>query len=191
VHGALSAAFALGYWEFLDESIDDPVRVLSPIDTRKLLGLGEDCGLLVGSGVVGIERPRSHDFWEIARDSMAGLAQAQTLEAISASRGAFHQAVRSGLDVSAAAALAAQGFAHEILLTNLGNLPYETTFGELRLEAVWGPAVSARFEGARTIGVATVNGTLSLIETSFSPAESLLDGVEEVLELARANPAIV
>jgi hypothetical protein len=187
VHGALSSALALTYWQTGHELREEPIRVLSPIDTRSLLGLGEDCALLVDAGVVAIEPHTSTAFWDIARHAMAGLAGARTLEGIVASRNALHQTVMNGIDVPTAAAIAARGFAHEILLTNLGNLPYGTDFGELKLEAVWGPAVSARMEGALTIGVATTDGILCLLETSFSPTVSLLEVTEQILISACAT----
>ena len=115
--------------------------------------------------MVAIEPQASTGFWDIARHSMAGLARSQTLKGIFASRNAFHRTVKVGSDVPTAAAICAHAFAHEIRLTNLGKLPYGTEFGELKLQAVWGPSVSARFEGALTIGVATTNGALCLLET--------------------------
>lgn len=181
VHGALSAALALAYGQTFNQLSEEPIRVLSPIDTRKLLGLGEDCAVLVGAGTVAIEPRTSAAFWDIARYSMAGLAGAQSLEDIFASKNSIHQAVMNGIDVPAAAGIAAHGFAHEILLSNLGNLPYGTDFGELKLEAVWGPAVSARMEGGHTIGVATTNGALCLLETSFTPTRALLEVTEQIL----------
>jgi NRPS condensation-like uncharacterized protein len=190
VHGALSAAVALAYWQTILELREEPVRVLSPIDTRKLLGLGEDCAVLVAASAVDIEPYTSTDFWDIARYSIAALAGAQTLEGVIASKVGIHQAVSDGIDVPAAAALAAHGFAHEIMLTNLGNLRYGTDFGELKLEAVWGPAVSAHLEGGVTIGVATANGAICLLETSFNRTESLLKVTEKILASACGDAVI-
>jgi hypothetical protein len=186
VHGALSAAVALAYWQTYPEFEDQPIRILSPTDTRKLLGLGEDCAALISARVVVVEPHASSGFWDMARGSMAGLTGAQTLEGIVASRKAFRQTVKPGTDASTAAAICAQAFAHEIRLTNLGNLPYGTEFRELKLEALWGPSVSARFEGALTIGVATTNGALCLLETRFG-ADSLLETAEKILLSACAS----
>ena len=186
VHGALSAAMALAAWENYPEFRDAPIRICSPIDTRKLLGLGEDCAVLIDAGVVTLESQMPSDFWDIARESIANLAGAQTMEGVIASRTFLYQAIKSDIDVLKAAAICAQGFAHEMMLTNLGQLPYGTEFGQLRLEAVWGPAVSARFAGAPTIGVATTNGALCLLETHFSEPGSLLETAEQILMSACA-----
>jgi len=191
VHGALSAALALAAWQNNPHLKDAPIRICSPIDTRKVLGLGENCAALVDSGIVTIEPRTPNDFWDIARESTMGLARAQTHEGIIASRSAFYQATKNDIDVPTAAAICAQGMAHEIMLTNLGNLPFGAKFGQLRLETLWGPAVSARFEGVPTIGVATTNGALCLLETSFSARNSLLQAAERILMSACATKETV
>jgi hypothetical protein len=187
VHGALSSAFAVACWEIFDELNGSPIRVMSPIDTRKLLGLSEECAMRVGSATVPIEPCEATTFWDIARSATTGLTRAQTLEAIRATRHGMQEVLKPGLDVPTAAAIAAQGFAHDILLTNLGNLGYETDFGELELKAVWGPAATARLVDAHTIGVTTINGSLRLVQTTFAPAGSLLESVEEILVSACAT----
>jgi hypothetical protein len=180
VHGALSAALALAARQNNPHLKDASIRICSPIDTRKLLGLGEDCAALIDAAIVTIEPRRFNNFWDIARESISDLADARTLQGVTASRNALHQATKNGIDVPTAAAICAQAFAHEIMLTNIGKLPYGREFGQLRLETMWGPAVSARFEGATTVGVATANGALCLLETSFSTC-SLLKATEQLL----------
>jgi hypothetical protein len=135
VHGALSSAFALAFWEVVDDPSASPVRILSPIDARKLLGLGEDCGVLVASGKVIIKPSEATTFWEIARSATARLGKARTLAAIKAARYGIHELMKPGLDVPTVAAAAAQGYAHDIMLTNVDPLGYQTDFGELRLDA--------------------------------------------------------
>jgi hypothetical protein len=186
VHGALSSAAALAYWQNNPELKEESIRICSPTDTRKLLGLGEHCAVLISARVVAIEPQASTAFWDIARQAMAGLAGAQTLKGIIASRRALHQIVKNGIDVPTAAAVCAYAFAHEIRLSNLGNLPYGTGFGELKLQTLWGPSVSARFEGALNIGVATTNGALCLLETRFG-SDSLLETAEKLLLSACAR----
>ena len=187
VHGALSSAFALAFWQVVDHLSASPIRIMSPIDARKLLGLGEDCGVLVASGKVIIEPSEATSFWEIARSATARLGKAQTLAAIKAARYGIHELMKPGLDVPTVAAAAARGYAHDIMLTNVGPLGYQTDFGELRLEAVWGPAFSARLLDAHTIGVATTNGSIRLLHTTFAPLGSLLETVEKILGAACAT----
>ncbi|MBV8482860.1 MAG: hypothetical protein JO077_08355 [Verrucomicrobia bacterium] len=181
VHGALSSAAALAYWQNNPELKEESIRIWSPTDTRKLLGLGEHCAVLISGQVVAIEPQASTPFWDIARQAMPGRAGAQTLKGIIASRCALHRIVKNGIDVPTAAAVCAQTFAHEIRLSNLGNLPYGTEFGDLKLQALWGPSVSARFQGALNIGVATTNGALCLLETKVGSSASLLETAEQIL----------
>ena len=187
VHGALSAAVALAAWFEKPDLMDAPIRICSPIDTRKLLGLGEDCAALVDAGIVNIRLRKPIDFWDVARESKVSLSRAQTLKGVVESRGLLCRALADGIDVPAAAAICAQAFAHDIMLTNLGTLPFGSGFGQLRLEAMWGPAVSARFKGAPTVGVTTTNGALRLLETSFSAPDQLLETTREILKAASAG----
>jgi hypothetical protein len=68
----------------------------------------------------------------------------------------------------------------------LGNLQYETRFGELKPGALWGPAVSLGFANHQTIEV-TVDGALCLLHTSYEPIESLLEIAEQILISACAD----
>lgn len=180
VHGALASALALAHWQTNPASVKEPVRVCSPIDTRKILGLGEDCTVLADAAVVIIEPQTTNGFWEIGRRYMTGLAEAQTLTGIRFLRNGLHQTVKSGIDVPTAAAICAQGVAHEILLTNLGHLAYGSDFGELKLEALWA-AGTPRFVGSQSIGVATTNGSMCLTQISFAVPHFRLETVEQIL----------
>lgn len=187
VHGALSSAFALACWEVVEELRDSPIRMLSPIDARKSSGLGEDCALLIGPGMVSIGLGEATTFWEIARAATTPLRSAQTLAAIRAARHGMFQVIKQGVDVSTVADIAARGFANDIVLTNLGDLGYPTDFGKLQLKAVWGPLVAPRFVDGHTIGITTTNGSLRLAQTTFAPVESLLETAEEMLISACAT----
>ena len=117
-------------------------------------------------------------FQQVPRRQLAG---AQTRDGVTPTIHAVQQSVSEGLDVEAATQFAARGFAHEAVITNLGNLRYETSFGETKLEALWGPAIGGGFEGGRTIGVVTVNGVLHLLHTSYAPVPFLLESIEKIL----------
>jgi hypothetical protein len=67
------------------------------------------------------------------------------------------------------------------MLTNLGVLNFPTRFGALTLKSVWGPAVIGAIKGARTIGVATVNGSICLTYASRMPPQGLLEAIRSVL----------
>jgi hypothetical protein len=64
------------------------------------------------------------------------------------------------------------------MVTNLGRVPFDTIFGRLRLKSLWGPAVLRGIEGEQTIGAATINGSLNLLHTSYTPLPALLMNIE-------------
>jgi hypothetical protein len=62
----------------------------------------------------------------------------------------------------------AQGFSAEILLTNLGAVEFNDTYGPLTLHALWGPSVHIGFATGQTVGV-TVGEQLHLLHTGYEP----------------------
>ena len=72
-------------------------------------------------------------------------------------------------------------FVAQTMISNLGQLPFDSTFGRLELEALWGPAALRGVDGEQTLGAITVNGALHLVHTSYVPIEGLLQGIEEAL----------
>jgi Phthiocerol/phthiodiolone dimycocerosyl transferase C-terminus len=181
VHGALCAALVLAGRQAIGEWEDKPVRVLSPIDIRNLLGVAEHCGLFISAASVSFKPNGETAFWELARFAKRQLPGAQTGDGVTSAIHAIQQAISKGLGVETAMQLAARGFAYEAMVSNLGNLRYETIFGEFKLKALWGPAIGGSFEGGRTIGVVTVNETLHLLHTSYAPVPLLLERIEKIL----------
>jgi hypothetical protein len=172
VHGALCAALVLASRNVSVAWREMPLRIFSPINARPLLGVGESCGVFLGATTSVFDR-QARDFWDIARDARNRVAVNQTSESIATQLSAIGRAVGDGAEVLALAERV--GFASEILLTNLGSLSFDRKFGPITLKAIFGPAVLAGFEGQQTIGVATTNGALSLLHTSHTPQEELLD----------------
>jgi hypothetical protein len=75
----------------------------------------------------------------------------------------------------------------DVLVSNLGVIPFETDFGSLTLEGLWGPSVLMGSEGEQAIGVATLHGAIHLLHTSFAPLPSLLETAERTLPEALAH----
>src|SRR5260370_8393134 len=76
-----------------------------------------------------------------------------------------------------------------MMVSNLGVLPFEADFGDLRLEALWGPSVFVGIEGEQMIGAATVRGAIHLLHSSYTPIASLLETTEQVLRVAGTQVA--
>jgi hypothetical protein len=180
VHGALSAAIVIAGREISTDWQKIPVRVMSPINIRPLLGVGESCGVFV-SAAMGVFDGKTTGFWELAREAKIAIAAGQTREGVAALLATLGGVVGKGAEVAAAAEFAAAAFVHEAMLTNLGELTFDNRFGPLKLEEVWGPAVLDGMEGEHTIGVATVNGSICLTHTSHTPPEGFLEAMRSVL----------
>ena len=123
------------------------------------------------------------DFWDLARYARNGIAPNQNSKYIAAGLSAFREVVGKGAEVATAAEFVAQVFANEIMLTNLGSLSFDHQFGPVTLKALFGPAVTTGFENHQTIGVATVDGALCLLHTSYSPLKEL----EKTQRILREN----
>jgi NRPS condensation-like uncharacterized protein len=187
VHGALCAALAFAGRQVFS-AWKNPVRIHSAVDARRLLQLGEHYMQLAVGGIVAVNPDTMVDFWDIARVMKNGLAAAQSVEGVIAVLGRLNGILLQGLDAHALYQVAKESHAHEATLTNLGNLPFDTSFGELKLTSMWGPAINLRAENGQTVGAATANGSLCLLYTSSAPAPSLLEVMEEFM-VAACNPS--
>src|SRR5262245_299509 len=180
VHGALSAAVAIAGRQRNADWQDTPIRVMSPINIRPLLGVGESCGVFVSATTNAIDG-QATGFWRLARDTRVATAAGQTREAVMSLLSKLGEVVGKGAEVAVAAEFAAAAFAREILLTNLGALTFDDRFGRLKIEELWGPAVLGGMEGEQTIGVAAVKGSICLTHTGHTPTEGLLTAMRSVL----------
>lgn len=188
LHGALCSGLALSFAELVDRPAHEPVRIWSPMDVRKLLGLGDDCAVLAISAIVPAVPDGLRGFWPAARGITSRLAETNTVEYLADGVKLLSQSIGT-LDVPTAAQLMAQRFAFDFVVTNLGVLAYETRFGNLSLEALWGPAVLSGFENEHVFGVTTVSGRLALCYSSYTPIEPLLAVFEGSLSEACAVDA--
>jgi hypothetical protein len=180
VHGALSAAVVIAGRKISADWRNIPLRVMSPISSRPLLDVGENCGVFI-SAATGVFERKAPSFWELAREAKTAIAAGQTRDGVAGLLSALGEVVGKGAEISTAAEFAAVAFAHEAMLTNLGMLTFDSRFGPLKLEGLFGPAVLAGMEGQQTIGVATVAGSICLTHTSHTPLAGLLEAMRQVL----------
>jgi hypothetical protein len=184
VHGALAAALVFAGRDIHREWRDAPVRVVSPVNNRTILGRGDDCALSI-IFPVGSYNPKSPiQFWEIARSVRDDLADMRTPNGLSTVFSGFDQLISSKPGVQGIAQFELQVCACEMMVSNLGVLPFEADIGDLRLEAFWGPSVFVGIEGEQMIGAATVRGAIHLLHSSYTPVASLLETTEQVLRMA-------
>jgi hypothetical protein len=100
---------------------DVPVRIRSPVNIRRVLGVGENCGVFISAASSVFELGVT-DFWELARQAKADVASGQTRASVEALISHLRYVVGNGLDVAAASDFVAVALAREAVLTNLGHL---------------------------------------------------------------------
>lgn len=185
VHGALSAAFVLAAHQ-LAKWDKRAVYLLSAVDTRRFLGLDYDLNFSVLFPTHAYDLPSSPRLWELARSITRDLEPLRTLQGIAGAFNAFNSFVPHAT-LADIAAFELQMVACDVLVSNLGAIPFETKFGSLTLEGLWGPSVLMGTEGEQAIGVATLHGEIHLLHTSFAPLPSLLETAEQTLLAALAS----
>ena len=182
VHGALVAAFTFAGRQLSSDWLKHPVRVVSPVNNRKLLGLEDQCALSI-IFPIGAYAPDSEErLWDVARAVKDELTHVRTAEGLSTVFSGFQQLMSTSPDVAQIAAFELQACACEGMVSNLGVLPFETSFGGFKLESLWGPSVFVGIEGEQMIGAATLNGAIHLLHTSYTPIPKLLQTMEATLE---------
>ena len=186
IHAAISAALTIA-GRAIDESWrNNPLRIMSPAEIRDILGLKDQCMVSLGGGEISIPPGGSMTFWDLARFAKNGLSAVKSRETIATKIDLQSTAVSSNLTVEQALQLKRNAFNAQVMFSNLGRLPFDSTFGSLKLETLWAPCALRGIEGEQTLGAATVNGSLHLTHTSPAPIRGLLAGVEEVLRKACA-----
>ena len=184
VQGALCAALVLAGRKTSSTWRKQSVRVMSPINARAHLGAGEVCGLYLVGGIVPFQPGDSRAFWELARFAKKELSPSQTLQSLSTSLHGLEAIMTKDMDVETAAQIAAGAFARDLMVSNLGPMPYESEFGKLKLEAVWVPTALQGLDGEQNVGIATTNGAIRLLHASYSLIPNLLENTELILRAA-------
>ena len=180
LHAALCAALVTAgrssIWR------DSTVRVFSPVNIRELLGVGEDCVVCLGAGAQdSFEPQRPADFWNLARFANEQMGDQKTIDGAIRAKTIWESVATKDLTVEATANVVANVFARDMMVSNVGVVPFATKFGDLTLETIWGPATLGGLEGEYNVGVATTNGSLSVVVTSYLPSAFLLEQAESIL----------
>jgi hypothetical protein len=126
----------------------------------------------------------SRAFWELARFAKKELAPSQTLQSLSTSLHGLEAIMTEDVDVETAAQIAAVVFARDLMVSNLGQMQYESEFGKLKLEAIWGPTALQGLDGEQNVGIATTNRAIRLLHASYSLIPHLLENAELILRAA-------
>lgn len=191
VHGALSAALVLALKQTSESFKPKPVRILHPLSARNSLGLGDNYNLLLNIVTLPYEPAPNETFWGFARNVRKSIATLQKAQWIKDDTLATRELFCNGLDMNTIEQALYQGTEHEILLTNLGQISFQSDYGKLKLTSLWGPMVLTPHQTGQTVGVATFNGRLTLTLTGCNVTDELLESAENILnEVCRTNEDI-
>jgi hypothetical protein len=181
VHSALSVALARTIGEVRESEGNvsgRPVRLMSPINLRRMLGVKEECGLFVTAGLTALD-PVGDSFWDEARKARAALEPYMNSDAVHNMIGGMMAFRENDDSPSGARAGFAAGFDFDAMLTNLGALPIKARHGRIRIKAIAGPIVLASVLDEHVVGAATLEDRLQLTYTSITPLPNLLERVEK------------
>ncbi|MDQ0561307.1 hypothetical protein QO004_003100 [Rhizobium mesoamericanum] len=186
VHGALLAAIILAGRRVSEVWRNGTVRAVSPVNLRSALGGKDECVVSIIFPIGGYSPHALTELWDLARSIRRDLAPSKTRGAIIDAFVNFQRIADSSPSVSDLAAIELQACACEMMLSNLGEAPIADTFGQVQVDALWGPSVFVGIEGEQMIGAATVCGQIHLLHTSFPPIAGLLEAAKGLLREAVA-----
>jgi hypothetical protein len=181
VHAAISAALAIAGRSNDESWRNSPLRIMSPAEVRDMLGLQDQCMVSLAGGEVSIPPDDSMTFWDLARFVKDGLSAVKSRESVSMMIDRQSQVLSTNPTVEQADQLKQKMFNAQTMFTNLGRLPFDSTFGTLQLADLWAPCALRGIDREQTLGAVTVNGSLHLTHTSPEPIPGLLTGIEEAL----------
>ncbi|WP_149345028.1 hypothetical protein [Neorhizobium sp. P12A] len=179
VHGALCAALTFS----LAESAGKSSHVLvSPIDLRRIIPVDtRTCSQIFTMLAETLDM--SGSFWDIARRSVSGVEAARSLEAFMIGAQMMENFIPAG-STSATAHAVMSGGIGENMLSNLGVIDMPDRYGDLSVEAFWGPMAANRLDGYHFIGAATYGGSLRLTCSTHELLPDLLTAMGEHLRNA-------
>jgi len=181
VHGAICAAVVIAGRKLRKEWDAKKLELISPICTRKALELDDNCGLNITTHPVYFEPQEKQSFWDLARLAKSGLSGTETKEHVEHYLGFFRSLTFNSNDIQKMIDTLKEAFNHQIMVTNLVKVKYNTDFGKLKLKSVYGPMVRSGKGMEQTIGAVSTNGHLCLTNTSDTPIAGLLEEMQTLM----------
>ncbi|WP_247197127.1 peptide synthetase [Streptomyces sp. GESEQ-35] len=180
VHAALCAAATV----VLHRRGREFVRVLSPVDLRRAVGLPDEVVVRFAGARTGSPAHDVDEFWARSRHTRASLSRQRTPTALKAGSAAL--ADHSPSSGGEAEAMMTAATAADIQITNLG-IAHPGRQSSSVLRALWGPAQITQLRGEHIIGVVTVGGRLRMTGLTHDPVAGLVPEMGAVLADACAG----
>lgn len=181
VQGALCAAAS----RVLATAGRDYIRVNTPIDLRRNLGLTDAVALRLMPSLAGAPAQETEDFWALAKTTTDKLHTLRSLPTVLAASGAMESTVP--VDADSADAWMPAVSSLDAMVTNLGVIA-PPVISTVRLVDIYGPTMSIRMAGEQIIGVATFARSLRMVNVAYDPVPDLLDRMtDNLLEASRTT----
>jgi hypothetical protein len=180
VHSALVSAMSR---VIIESGRNEFVRMLTPIDIRTHLGVGDDICLYISAARTAFIRHELTELWDMARAVGDQLAGARSVPALLAASAAIEEFIPADATAQDAEDFLVGGLGFEAFASNLGVVDMGTPL-VVRPVAIWGPAILAQFQGELSAGICTFNGRLRIVYASHDPLADYLNRVRDVLDAA-------
>ena len=159
------------------------VCIISPVSTRAVLGI-RSCGMSFTSPQAFFDPAEPFSLWDTARSMRQEIQKASTREALTAITTAMQGMIAAGLTRAGAADMLRSVLAQDFLLSNLGRMPFDSTFGHLRLDSLWGPAVLSGAVGTTASRSGDDKRYLMPTPDKLRPTPQLLEVVKTIFTAA-------
>ncbi|WP_454804285.1 phthiocerol/phthiodiolone dimycocerosyl transferase family protein [Mucilaginibacter phyllosphaerae] len=184
VHSAFTAAVIMAIYKISPGWLGDTLGVLHPVSYRKLMDKRDCFELLAGMQISQYPLNSQQRFWELAKIVHKSLENARTPGVLDVEMQSLERLFSSNLDTNSLYQTLDTLTRHQVLISNLGVVPADNHYGDLKLKAVYGPMVLPDHHNVQSFGITTFNDSLTMTLTSRWPVEGLLFAVREVLQQA-------
>ena len=152
---------------------EDFVRILSPINIRSLINVGEDCADYFTCKVTGMAPWDGSDFWDQTRAVTAELSIARSGPSVAAGSAIIRQTVPVDVETHTAEELFTSGLPRDLMVSNLGVQDL-TISRPIRPTALWGPLLNTQINGDCVSSVVTYQRRLRMVTCAYTPSADYL-----------------
>lgn len=177
VHAAICAAFLLAIYDDSEQQSD--FKCYSPVNIRRYLSppIAEDFGYYFSFGLTSHTLTPDLTLWDLARTLKSQLDQQIAPDKIFERIPQMQALLSTNPSPSLMNQVLVEACSYDILVSNLGRLDIPQQFGDIQLQAVYGPTVTTYINSDRLVGVATLGDrmffTFTYLEPDILPAEAV------------------
>ncbi|AMB85589.1 hypothetical protein AWM79_09885 [Pseudomonas agarici] len=179
VHGALTAGILIAGRAKSQRWAETAIRCVSPIDNRKMLGIGDIPGVLLTLAHTELESAKPYDFWDLARQVRSDVSALGNIQAAARSFAPLRETLSAEMAPSHISE-AADRRAQALMVTNYGRLAIPSEYGPLRLLFIR-PMITSGVSHTQTVSLATLDGLLCMTNVSAEPISDLLIGARDLI----------